>query len=307
MKCIKLREVSLWYVSGASISTCEIMEYKLKVIEPYRGIKNYINAVLDNETRDMDGLWLKYAIEPFWNDWAAGQFNEQRIRDDMSRPVTDVVKLKKSIEGLEAFGIEVLLRRKYRVISEMLPPPESDKIVCIYPNIWLDQSVHGVVGTCVGENILIQINPAVDGWEKYLPWVLAHECNHTVWGYNYFYLQGNKFQDLLTSIISEGLADSFAKAVCPDLTPSWIKALTTEQEYQQWKTLQEYLSLEDNMELHHRFFFGDIKTGTPAFTGYTIGFQIVQKYLSFYPGTSWKALIKMDSREIFQKSGYFLE
>ena len=89
------------------------------------------------------------------------------------------------------------------------------------PNICLDQSVHGVVGTCVGEKILIEVNPWVGGWEKYLPWILAHEHNHNVWGYNYYYLQGNKFQDLPSSIISEGLADSFAKDLCPDLTPSW--------------------------------------------------------------------------------------
>ncbi len=61
------------------------MEYILKVIEPYKGIKDYINAVIDNESGDMDGLWLKYAIEPFWTKWAAGQFNEQRIREDMSK------------------------------------------------------------------------------------------------------------------------------------------------------------------------------------------------------------------------------
>jgi uncharacterized protein YjaZ len=59
------------------------------------------------------------------------------------------------------------------------------------------------------------------------------------------------------------------------------------------------------MELHHRFFFGDIKTGTPAFTGYTIGFKIMQKYLSFYPEIIWETLPEMDPWELFQKSGYF--
>lgn len=77
--------------------------------------------------------------------------------------------------------------------------------------------------------------------------------------------------------------DSFTKAVCQDLTPSWINALTGGQEYQQWHTLQEYLSLEDNMELHHRFFFGDAKTSTPPFTGYTIGYNIIREFLKKRP------------------------
>lgn len=74
------------------------MGYTLKVIEPYQGIKNYINAVLTNESRDMNQLWIKYAVEPFWKDWAEGQFNEQRIREGISRPVKEVVKLRKSID-----------------------------------------------------------------------------------------------------------------------------------------------------------------------------------------------------------------
>lgn len=91
----------------------------------------------------------------------------------MTRTVTEVVKLKNSIDVLETFNIEGILQEKYRVISAMLPPPDSSNTVCIYPNIWLDQSVHGVVGTCTGENILIKVNPWIGGWEEYLPWVLA--------------------------------------------------------------------------------------------------------------------------------------
>lgn len=75
----------------------------------------------------------------------------KRIREGMSKPVTEVVKLNKTIDMPEAFGIEALLRRKYREICGMLTPTGSDKTVCIYPDIWLDQSVHGVVGTCAGE------------------------------------------------------------------------------------------------------------------------------------------------------------
>ncbi len=280
------------------------MGYTLKVIEPYQGIKNYINAVLTNESRDMNQLWMKYAVEPYWMDWAEGQFNEQRIRESISRPVKEVVKLRKSIDVLEDSRIEALLREKYQVISEMLPPPDSDKTVCIYPNICLDQSVHGVVGTCAGENILIEANPWVGGWEKYLPWVLAHEYNHTVWGYNFYYLQGNKFQDLMTSIISEGLADSFAKDVCPDLTPSWINALTADQEAQQWNVLQEYMRLEDNMELHHRFFFGDANNNTPPFTGYSIGYNIIREFLKKRPNIGHEKLVETNPWEILEVSNY---
>jgi uncharacterized protein YjaZ len=134
--------------------------------------------------------------------------------------------------------------------------------------------VHGVVGSCAGDNILLRINPLIEGWRDYIPWVLAHEYHHTVWGYNYFYLKGNRNMDLLSSIINEGQADSFAKALCTSLNPHWIRTLSKEQELDEWHKLRSYLDNENSRELHIRFFFGDDKTNTPAFVGYTIGFNI---------------------------------
>lgn len=146
--------------------------------------------------------------------------------------------------------------------------------------------------------------PAVPGWEKYVPWVLAHEYHHTVWGYNYYHLKGNRGQDLLTSVISEGEADCFAKGMNPDVTPSWICALTAAQEREQWAVMKGYLYCENSMELHRRFFFGDEDTGTPPFTGYTIGFNIVREYLKARKGISFAELADKDAGEILEVSGY---
>lgn len=280
------------------------MKYLLKFVTPFEGIKQYINAALSENNANLGELWLKYAVEPYWNEWAAGQFNEQRIRNELSNPITDLDKLKISIGILEASGIEKIVLAKYEEITELLPPTEEEKVVCIYPTLYLDQSVHGVVGNCVGGNILITINPEISGWEEYLPWVLAHEYNHTVWGYNYFYLMGNSRMDLLASLISEGLADSFAKAVCPHISPYWIRALTVEQEQQQWDILKQYLYQDDNMELHNRFFFGDVVKDTPPFVGYTLGFKVVQLFLEKKPEISFDKLVTLTPGDILNVSGY---
>ena len=108
----------------------------------------------------------------------------------------------------------------------------------------------------------------------------------------------------MTAIITEGEADSFAKAICPEVTPSWIRALTVEQECEQWDDLKEYLYCDDIMELHHRFFFGDDKSSTPSCTGYTIGFNIVQRYLKASKGVSFSDLADKDAKEILEVSGY---
>ena len=280
------------------------MKYNLKTVLPYEGIKKYINAVRAAENPDFGKLWIEHAIDTYWNEWAAGQFNEERTRMEMANPIVDIDKLEDAVDVLSAYDIDALLQNAYKKISQLLPSPEPDIVVCVYPNIALGESLHGVVGTCIGDSILIQINPSVSEWQSYIPWVLAHEHNHTVWGHNYYYLKGNRGHDLLTAIIIEGEADSFAKAICPEVSPSWTHVLTVEQEYEQWAALKEYLYCDDTMELHQRFFFGDDKTATPPCTGYTIGFNIVQRYLKASKGVSFPDLADKDAKEIFEVSGY---
>ena len=280
------------------------MKYILKTVSPYEGIKKYINVVSAAGNPDFEQLWLEHAIDPYWNEWAAGQFNEERTRKEMANPIVVIDKLEYAVDVLIASDIEALLQNAYEKIAQLLPPPEPDKVVCVYPNIALGESLHGVVGTCIGDSILIQVNPYISEWQSYIPWVLAHEHNHTVWGYNYYYLKGNRGHDLLTVIITEGEADSFAKEICPEVTPFWIRALTVEQEREQWAALKEYLYCEDSMELHHRFFFGDAKSTTPSCTGYTIGFNIVQRYLKARKDVSFSELADKDAKEILEVSGY---
>jgi hypothetical protein len=264
----------------------------------------YVMAVRSDGNAELKRLWDEHVIDPYWSEWAEGQFNEERIRKELGNPVSDIGSLEAAAVMLASSGIEVLLRDTYARISRLLPPPDPDKTVCVYANIGLDESVHGVVGACAGDNILIQVNPAVSGWQSYVPWVLAHEYNHTVWGYNHYYLKGNMGQDLLTAIISEGEADSFAKAVCGEAAPYWIRALAAEQEREQWHIIKGFLYREDSMELHVRFFFGDGEAGTPPYTGYTIGYSIVQGYLKARPDTSFHELAGKDAKEILEVSGY---
>ncbi len=275
-------------------------------IPAVRSAKSLAESPLESPAKspDLAKLWAEYVIEPYWNEWAAGQFNEERIRSEMSEPITDMDRLEEAVNVLSSSNMEETLLRAYEKISQMLPPPEADKVVCVYANTRIDEGVHGIVGTCTGDSILIQVNPLVPGWEAYVQWVLAHEHNHTVWGYNYYYLKHNGSQDLLTAIITEGEADSFAKAICPGVHPRWIRALSAVQEREQWAAMKEYLFCEDNMELHRRFFFGCEKTATPANTGYTIGFNIVQAYLKAMPGVSFPELAGKDAKEIFEFSDY---
>lgn len=280
------------------------MNSNLNITSAYKGIANYIEEVKNSKAPDFKTLWIKNVIDPYWNEWAAGQFNEKRIREELNEPIIEIEKLDRALDILNNSNVEKVLTDTYNKITQILPSPLGERTVCIYINTNYDESVHGVVGGCVGDNILIQINPLIESWDKYIPWVLAHEYNHCVWGYSYFYVKGNTSMDLLTSIISEGIADSFGKIICPNLSPRWIRNLTLAEEAVQWEIMKEYLLNEDRQDLHIRFFFGDSKTNTPQFAGYTIGYNIVQSFLKNHLDINIRELIDIDAHQILIGSKY---
>jgi uncharacterized protein YjaZ len=200
----------------------------LKIVSAYRGLADYVSVAKSKPPSEWGKLWLEYAIGPYWAEWAQGQFNEARTREQLSRPIMSLDELTVEIECLMRSGIERLVEEAYSRITRVLPSPLPERAVCIYAadpeNIWLRE--HGVVGTGIGDNILLQINPFAQDWSLWVSYVLAHEYHHAVWGYNYFAVQGKSYMDLLTGLVIDGEADSFAKMLYPELQPSWINALT---------------------------------------------------------------------------------
>jgi uncharacterized protein YjaZ len=184
---------------------------------------------------DLEQLWLEYAIEPYWAEWAKGQFNEARTREQMNKPITSLGELAAEVESLMHSGVEELVEEAYSKITSVLPSPLPERTVCIYAvdpqNTWVREN--GVVGTGIGDNILLQINPFGENWQLWVSYVMAHEYHHAVWGYNYFAVQGKTHMDLLTGLLIDGEADSFAKMLYPEMQPAWTRALTPVQEAEQ--------------------------------------------------------------------------
>ena len=277
----------------------------LKIVSAYYGLADYIQAARINPQSEWQRLWLTYAIEPYWAEWAQGQFNEARTRKQLSDPVRNLDELSAEVEGLKRSGIEALVEKAYDQITRRLPSSVPQHVVCIYAADPEDQWVReqGVVGEGIGENILLKINPLGKNWSRLVPYVLAHEYHHAVWGHNYFAVQGKTHMDLLTGLIIDGQADSFADQLYPEARPVWIHALTPEEETRQWEKMQEYLDGNDGA-IYERFFFGDAARGTPGNTAYTIGYHLVQAYLERHPEQSVLDLMNKEAREILSESSY---
>jgi uncharacterized protein YjaZ len=280
----------------------------LQIVSAYYGMMTYVQKARSTPETNLEQLWRKYVIEPYWADWAAGQFHEQRTRIEMSQPITDIQGLEAELELLAQSGIEQIVEQAYAEITNVLPSPLSSRVICIYAlnpqNFTVREKQHGVLGTCVGDNILLQINPMGDNWKLWVPYVLAHEYHHTVWGYNYFAVQGNTQIDLLTMMLTEGQADAFAGMLYPDLHPAWIDSLAPDQEVEQWKYIQDRITGNDSMRYYQGVMFGDEKSGVPWCTGYTIAFHIIRAYLQSHADTTIVELMNQEAQRILAKSGY---
>jgi uncharacterized protein YjaZ len=283
------------------------MTEALKFVPGYRGVAQYIAQAQADSVANFEKLWQEYAVAPYWAEWAAGQFNEERTRQQFASPLVDLDDLAVEVDLLARADIEPQIAEAYQQITAALPSPLPCRAVCLYPldprNTWVREKQNGVLGTCVGDNILLQINPLAEDWLPWAAYVLAHEYHHTVWGYNYFAVLRHTGMDLLTGLLVDGQADSFAQRLYPNLCPSWIDALTPPQEAEQWGRMQEHLASGDG-SIYARFMFGEDASGTPPHTGYTIGYRIVQAYFARHPQTSVVDLMNIDSHVLLAESGY---
>ena len=283
------------------------MSHRPKIVPAYLGMGAYAAAVQTSPGAHLEELWQEYAIQPYWEAWAAGQWNEKRLKEQYQRPFPNVETLSQEVQLLATSGVEKLIEHAYEQIAAALPPSVANPVICVNAldpaNNFVRERMGGVVGSGVGDNTLLEINPLAPGWQDWVPYVLAHEHHHSVWGYNYFNLQGHRSADLLTGLLIDGQADSFARHLYPSMEPPWINALNSLQKAELWKRLTPWLDNPDP-DLLAKVMFGNEEFEIPRWTGYTLGYRIVQAYLEAHSGSSPLDLLGKEAHAILVESGY---
>ena len=122
---------------------------------------------------------------------------------------------------------------------------------------------------------------------------LAHELHHCLrWrdpGYG---------KTLLESLVTEGLADHFDLEVNSGNPEPWCTALNVEEIVAFSKRAKiEY----DNKNYDHRaWFFGSTEKGLPRWTGYALGFKLVENYLKINPAQKASELCAVKAEEFIK-------
>ena len=160
----------------------------------------------------------------------------------------------------------------------------------------------GVGGWNLGSHtVWIAVQPENPGFRtEFVLRTLCHEVHHAV-------RQSSPHwqRSLLDTMVLDGLADHFQVEVMGGEPPPWTRALTEEQIQHYLVRAKPYLRAETESEeefgekYHLPWFFG--RSGTepiPMWTGYTLGWRIVENYLRAHPEARASSLVLAPAEEI---------
>lgn len=171
------------------------------------------------------------------------------------------------------------VRSSIKKIKKKLPISDVDLVFYDHPERTIKG--FGIGGyTANAHTIFIYLDPAFKNFKKVIkeeiPRALAHEFHHVArWRGPGF---GNK---LLETLVTEGLADHFDIEIFNKSPRPWCKALS-KKETKKLLKMAEKEFYDDNHD-HFRWFFGRGDKNIPRWTGYTLGFEIIGRYLRENP------------------------
>ncbi|MDO5521365.1 MAG: DUF2268 domain-containing putative Zn-dependent protease [bacterium] len=279
---------------------------KIEIIPIYEKLEEYV-AELEKGKQDAETLWEQYAIAPYWQTLC--QYALMDLSERKPVPIKDSAVLKSQLDLLHNIELDQL-QTEFEKIASLLPNYDDDTItVALYPitdeNTTVKERQNGVVGTALFGNLIIQINPLCADFEKWIPYVFTHEYHHTVWGNYWFVLHGGALNNrFIDSLLIDGEADSFALSLYPKLRPAWLFDMSKKTEKRLWNDIYSKLVLKTDVDYCH-YMFGEENETIPWCAGYTIGYRIVQSYLTSHKESSFHELVEKRPEEILNESGYF--
>ena len=275
----------------------------LTVVLAFEGQAEYVSAAKADPESDLKMLFQEHVVEPYWRQCAEGSEYGDIAQRAVANPIRDLDGLEQMIQTLKDSEIERQIEEAYEQAKNHFPGEATTVCVsAIDPeNMFVRDRMNGVTGFSPGSGkIWLQVYPQGD-WEKWIGYTVAHEHHHSTTTSRY-YDEGGAF-NLLNYFIFEGRADTFAHQMYPELVGPWTDALTEEEEKGQWENIQGILNATSDVTLGD-YMFGNPRRDIPVWTGYTIGYAIVQDLLEKQPDLSIEDWSAMEAEDILEESGY---
>lgn len=268
-----------------------------QVVFPEEPYTNYVQASKKRQ-QNLTSLYLEKVRLPLYLTYFSKSEYAPFTYEYLGQPILEIaylektlMEIKKNKELIKKTVINALQKSNKLLQNEeitvyILPPSSQEKKLL--------EMMKGISGFTSGsQHVIIAIDPNIKGWNQMLSYAVAHEFNHTYWTKKN--LANVKKWTLLDYLIFEGRGDCFAKLLYPDVKTPWTNALTEKERKQLWLDLQPKLKNE-NFSFHEEVLFGSDKF--PLWGGYSLGYDIVQKYVSKNKTTTAKKWVNLSAEEI---------
>lgn len=273
---------------------------RFEIISLYREVLHYTALIKKEPSLDNKLVYYEKVILPFY-DLA----KKKNIAVDGYHSYFSPTRIEQKLEDntLELFHMQegINTRIQQSIVNSANLLPGKKKTIFVMPfnpdHSSMIADMEGVTGVAFNENVmLLQIDPSYS--EKALDYVVAHEYNHTIAMENRRVLNNS----LLTSIILEGKADSFAGILYPDQIVPWLEPLSIESEKMVFDEIREHLGSA------YSSLYDDLLLGSgriPRWSNYKIGYTIMQSFLKNNPDLSIGEWTRLGAKKILQGSDYW--
>lgn len=181
-------------------------------------------------------------------------------------------------------------------IADTLPPPHFGVTAHVYP--WFqdqdEEAFGGVNGkTFFGSSFHIYLDTQKFTRQS-LQETVAHEYNHAVRNQRFSINE----QTIGDAIVMEGLAEHFREGVIGGNSADWSTALSKSAASKYLQEMESDLDASiNNQNLYKDIFYdsGDY----PLWTGYSIGYQLVGKFIEKNHTQGWPKLMKTATEDFF--------
>jgi uncharacterized protein YjaZ len=264
---------------------------------------DYMNAV-KTDFKDKDSLYKAKISWPIYNKYFANGEYASLAQMNYYMPIMDTTGLAARVAELNNKK-EDLIKLVTASLAACNKYLRNDSItVYIEPtggnNKKISDKMNGITAvTTSSKQILLSIDPSVSSWTSMLPYTLSHEFNHTYWTVHN--LKTTAKFTMLTYLVFEGRADSYAHFVNPTIDCPWANILTDKEKAEQWAKIKPQLQSEDS-QFQRQVMFGS--NGYPLWTGYCLGYNIVQSALKNNPKLTPEEWTSMEPEKILEMSDY---
>ena len=189
-------------------------------------------------------------------------------------------------------SIKKIFEDTFRMLQNFI----SQKIkVLLLPclNNFIIKNMGGCFGFCPNDfTIVISLN-FPENWQKSLAETIGHETAHAISPY----YKGGDYT-LGEGFVFDGLAEHFRESTIGNGKSKWSNAITKEKAMEIIKELKNKFYIKDR-RLWREVFFGN--GAYPHWTGYSIGYYLVEDYLKKQEKINWKKIIATPPINIFKE------